>query len=51
LLINAAGKPAALEKGPKNGETPKRGVSHEGDGEVGRMFYRRPGTPACPPFE
>src|SRR5436190_2144614 len=38
-------------KQPRKGETPEEGVSHEGDGEVGRDFYRLPPIPSRHPSE
>src|ERR687888_218580 len=47
LLINGPGKAGlSRKKDSSKGETPEEGVSHEGDGEVGREFYRRAVTPS-----
>jgi len=38
------------KKDPQKRRNALKGVSHEGDGEVGRMFYRRPDIPPSHPF-
>jgi len=38
----------SIKNSLRKGETPEEGVSHEGDGEVGRDFYRRAWSPPRP---